>query len=128
MFILEQCYKFHYLFQVHRNHVSLPWPVDDPALSRRPVEIRVDASQYELNTDTGLVSMLDKCKGHMCESLRDLETLVVKETTVAKDTIIAMETKDSNKEVKRDITSSEKDLIQTINKMHEQSEIDAIHS
>ena len=64
-----------FLLQLHRNHIGLPWPVTEPALSQRKVEILVDIGSYEIDDEKYLLSRLSSFHGHMCDSLKALENL-----------------------------------------------------
>ncbi|KAI8491146.1 hypothetical protein Bbelb_311870 [Branchiostoma belcheri] len=35
------------LFKLHRHHLGLPWPVEEPSLTTLPVVVTVDGGQYE---------------------------------------------------------------------------------
>ncbi|KAL4225756.1 hypothetical protein ACF0H5_016445 [Mactra antiquata] len=69
------------LFKVHRNHVTLSWPVDNPSLSRLPVRISTNIS-CDLDTDTLLINQLIRLNGHVCDSLTQLEQLLCAEGTI----------------------------------------------
>lgn len=63
------------LFKLHRNHIGLPWPVKNPDLSRRRVEILVDTGSYEIEDNKSMLVRLSAFHGHVCDSLKDLENL-----------------------------------------------------
>ncbi|WAR02014.1 CL029-like protein [Mya arenaria] len=60
--------------QVHRNHVSLKWPVSDPTLTLRPVKISMDTNDLDIEND--FIATMAKLNGHTCDSLKDLERIV----------------------------------------------------
>ncbi|XP_052798721.1 uncharacterized protein C12orf29 homolog isoform X2 [Mya arenaria] len=62
------------LFKVHRNHVSLKWPVSDPTLTLRPVKISMDTNDLDIEND--FIATMAKLNGHTCDSLKDLERIV----------------------------------------------------
>lgn len=68
------------LFKLHRNHIGLPWPVKEPALSDRRVEILVDIGPYELEDEKTVFKRLSAFHGHVYESLSALENVFVSET------------------------------------------------
>ena len=63
------------LLQLHRNHIGLPWPVTEPALSQRKVEVLVDIGSNEIDDEKCILSRLSSFHGHMCDSLKALENL-----------------------------------------------------
>ena len=67
------------MFQVHRNHVALPWPVDSPTLTKHCVSIAVDITDYELDNSDSLIARFGKLTGHTCESLTDLTSMLNEE-------------------------------------------------
>ena len=68
------------MFQLHRNHIGLPWPVKETALSERPVEILVDVGPYEMEDEKTVFKKLSSFHGHVYESLKALENVFVSET------------------------------------------------
>ena len=50
----------------------MPWPIEDPSLSARPVEILVNVADYENDLSNSLIIDFGKIYGHQCPSLKDL--------------------------------------------------------
>lgn len=58
------------LFKLNRHHLGLPWPVSDLSFSNKPVIIHVDASKYELASDSkNLFSKLSQLDGQYFQSI-----------------------------------------------------------
>lgn len=84
---------FVFVFQVHRNHLSLPWPVQQVSLLQRPVKISMATEVDDVDSDNDLISKTMKLKGQTCDSLRDLESVFsavdcVQKTDSSTDNII----------------------------------------
>ena len=68
------------LYKVHRHHVNLSWPIKEPQLSCRKVQICVDISKYEISEDKKTVlTNLAKLQGQSCDSLINIHELFIEE-------------------------------------------------
>jgi len=62
------------MFQVHRNHICLPWPVSQPSLTLRLLTVAM--TTCDLDTENSLLAAVVKLGGQLCAGLRDLERLL----------------------------------------------------
>lgn len=69
------------MFKLHRNHIGLQWPVSEPALSKRRVEILVKTGVYEIEDGKCMLERLSQFHGHVRDSLKDLENVFNIETS-----------------------------------------------
>lgn len=69
------------LFKLHRNHIGLPWPISEPALAKRRVEILVDTGAYEIDDGKCMLVRLSQFNGHVRDSLKDVEKLFITENS-----------------------------------------------
>lgn len=65
------------VWQLHRHHLNLPWPVDLPTLSQRRVTIEVNATEFNIDTQaTSQFSTLAAVNGVIVNQLRDIENIL----------------------------------------------------
>ena len=64
------------IFQLHRHHLNLPWPIKEPRLSQQPVKIDVNSAVFGFDTDTksqfSLLASVDGCQADKLCSLVSL--------------------------------------------------------
>ena len=65
------------LFQLHRHHLNLPWPITEPRLSQQPVKIDVDSAVFGFDMDSkSQFSLLASVDGQQADKLCNLVSLV----------------------------------------------------
>ncbi|XP_064603065.1 RNA ligase 1-like [Liolophura sinensis] len=71
------------LFKLHRHHLGLPWPVQEPIFSQRRVKLCVDMAQYHItqpvnskHSGKDLFFMLGKARDRQCDSLSKVHELL----------------------------------------------------
>ncbi|XP_058882930.1 RNA ligase 1 isoform X1 [Acipenser ruthenus] len=61
------------LIKLHRHHLGLRWPVEDPFLNSRPVLVNVDVTQYECDfIPKSLFTTFSEFNGRQFDHLKDI--------------------------------------------------------
>ncbi|XP_035678444.1 uncharacterized protein C12orf29 homolog [Branchiostoma floridae] len=64
------------LFKLHRHHLCLTWPVEEPSLTTLPVLITVDIGQYEWDfPESSQFYLFGRLKGQQFDSIRAVQWL-----------------------------------------------------
>ncbi|KAK3594123.1 hypothetical protein CHS0354_040897 [Potamilus streckersoni] len=73
------------LFKLHRHHINQTWPIKMPTLASRKVHINVDSSKFQLNDTKSLLCRFSEHKGQVCDSLQNLQDIILPEDNVRKE-------------------------------------------